>query len=156
MRFFTERRRRYFVDSQVQGALVRQIAKYWIWTSITFALVVLVYRVTPVLLSGRATAAEHFWFHLSPLLLASSVVFPLIIFSAVRFSNRFVGPVLRFRRALQELADGKTPQDITLRKNDYWTDMAENINRLAREREGQRPVINSPQAMVEPEEVLTA
>ena len=83
-----------------------------------FSLVVFIYRAAPVLLSGRATAAEQFWFHLSPLLLASAVMFPLVTFSAVRFSNRFVGPVLRFRRALKELADTGTTTSISLRKHD--------------------------------------
>ena len=126
----SERRGRFLVDTAVQYALVRQIVNYWVGVTATFGLVVLVYRVFPIWLSGRGPGLSLLWEALSPLVLASLALFPVIVLSSIRFSNRFVGPMVRFRRVLRELADGGSPNTITLRKGDYWEDVADDINRI--------------------------
>ena len=47
-------------------------------------------------------------------------------------SNRFAGPVYRIRLALQQLADGETPDPIQFRENDYWRDLATYVNSITR------------------------
>jgi hypothetical protein len=39
--------------------------------------------------------------------------------------------VLRFRRAIKQLANGETPARIELRRQDYWRDMADDINQVS-------------------------
>lgn len=127
----TERRRKYFVDSQVQGALLRQAVYYWFWASATFALIIFVYRVFPALLSGKGQESGRIWYHLAPYMVASAVLFPIVIFSSIRFSNRFAGPMVRVRRTLKELARGETTPMRSFRKNDFWSDTVDDINEIA-------------------------
>jgi len=127
---FSERRRRYFVDAQVQGALLRQAVCYWLWATATFALISFVYRILPAWLSG-AGLQESIWRDLGPFTIASAVLFPIVIVSAIRFSNRFAGPMVRVRRALKQLAQGETPPRLTLRDHDFWSDIASDINEIA-------------------------
>lgn len=126
-----ERRRRYFVDPEVQGILLQQAVWHWLWASATFVLVILVFRVFPAWLSGTDQQSGRLWYHLAPYLSASAVLFPIVFFRTVRFSNRFVGPMVRIRRALKQLVRGDTPARIVLRKRDFWSDVAEDINEIA-------------------------
>ena len=135
----TERRRRYLVDPQVQGALLRQAIYYWFWASATFALIIFVYRVFPAMLSGTGQESGRIWYHVAPYLVASAVLFPIVIFSSIRFSNRFVGPMVRVRRTLKQLAQGETTPIRAFRKNDFWSDTVDDINEIAALLRQERP-----------------
>jgi hypothetical protein len=126
-----ERRKKILVDAQVQGAMLRQAALYWFWGSATITLVFFVKRVVPAQLSGRSQEMAAIGHEMGLLLIASLVLFPIVMLSTIHFSNRFVGPMLRFRRALRELAQGQTTAPIVLRKRDFWTDVASDINHIA-------------------------
>jgi hypothetical protein len=138
MALISERRRRYYVDARVQAALVRQIVSYWLGVSATFGFIILLYRVFPVWISGRGPGLPLLWRELAPLLLASLVLFPMIVLSSIRFSNRFVGPMVRFRRTLRELAGEQTSCPISIRKGDFWGEVADDINRIAQRLEEAR------------------
>jgi hypothetical protein len=126
-----ERRKRYFVDAKVQGALLRQAIWYWLWSSALFALLIVVYRVAPAWLSGQEQGWSRLWYHIAPYLLASAALFPLIVAKANRFSNRFVGPMVRIRKTLKQLANGEIPEPIELRDKDYYRELAADINLIA-------------------------
>lgn len=126
-----ERRRRYFVDPQVQGALLRQAIYYWLWASATFALIIFIYRVFPAWLSGADQETGGIWYHLAPYVVASAALFPIVVFSAIRFSNRFVGPMVRVRRTLKQLAQGEATSMGAFRENDFWSDAVDDINEIA-------------------------
>lgn len=137
-----ERRRKHFCDQEVQSALLRQLVYYWLLGSGTVVLFTVGSQITPLLLSGNIAVTHQLWGRVVPILLASAAISPIVVVFALRFSNRFVGPMLRFRRALQELAEGKVPdRPIVLRDKDYWTEVATAINtisaRMAKEKEMQ-------------------
>ena len=124
-----ERRRHYLCDRQVQTALLRQLLYYWFLGTGTIILLTVGYQATPLVLSGNSEAAFQLWGRLIPVLLASVAVAPFVVLSAIRFSNRFVGPMLRTRRVLDQLAAGDLPDHpIVLRDHDYWTDLATQLN----------------------------
>jgi hypothetical protein len=125
-----ERRRRYFVDPPVQGALLRQAIYYWLWASATFALISFVYRVVPAWLSDTGQY-ESIWRDLGPYAIASLVLFPIVVVSAIRFSNRFAGPMVRIRGALKQLARGESPPRMLVRDDDFWPDVVDDINAIA-------------------------
>ena len=126
----TNARSRYFIDPQVQGLLMRQALWHWVWTLATLVVVIVLCRIAPAWLSGRDNLAGSIWYHLGPYVLASAVLYPIIMLNSVRFSHRFVGPVVRVRRALQELAKGECPPTLRFRKRDCWKDLADEINRV--------------------------
>ena len=126
-----ERRRRHYVDAKVQGDLLRYLTSYWLLGLATYAAVILVYRIVPYWLAGEDQLLAAVWRDLCPFIIVSVAISPFVLISAIRFSNRFVGPMLRFRRAMKQLAKGETPERIELRRQDYWRDMADDINQVS-------------------------
>jgi hypothetical protein len=136
----SERRQRHFVDQDVQGALVRQAIWYWLLATAVFAFVILIFRIFPAWMSGKGPIGTQIWFHVLPFLVASAVLFPLLVHRAIKFSNRFVGPMQRFRHSLKQLARGEAAEPVELRKNDFWKDVADDINAVsARIEQSSRP-----------------
>jgi hypothetical protein len=125
------RRRRKFVDTKVQGAVLKQSVYYWLWGSGTFALILFVYRIVPATISGSGSLLEHAWYYLAPIAFASGILLPLVILRAIHFSHQVVGPMMRIRRALFQLADGEPAPTIELRENDHWSDIAEAVNAIS-------------------------
>ena len=125
-------RKRCLVDTTVQGAVVKESLWYWIWGTTTFAFVIVIYRVVPATFAGQNDVASELWYHLGPLLFASLALFPLVVYRSIRFTHRFVGPMVRFRNTLRKLAAGHQVQEIQLRDGDFWTEYATDIDRVAR------------------------
>jgi len=127
------KRNKLIADSNVQGALVWRLVSYW-----AFAWLVVVMLVTIVaamfsiaaegvtLTAVLSRAMGHLWF---PVVI-SIMVLPIMVRDCLRLSNKFAGPVLRFRRAMQQLADGEQVQPIKLRDGDFWQDLADDFNRF--------------------------
>ncbi len=128
---YNERRQRNYIDAKVQGDLLRHLLSYWLMGLSTLVAVILIYRIAPYWLSGNSELLLMIWHDLSPLIIVSLAVAPVVIISALRFSNRFVGPVLRFRRTIRLLAEGKTAPQIELRQKDYWKDIADDLNKVS-------------------------
>ena len=68
------------------------------------------------------------WFFYGPAAIASFLLLPLVIVDIIRFSNRFVGPLLRLRRSMRALARGEYVEPIEFRDNDFWYDFADEFN----------------------------
>ena len=128
MKSYIQKRRKYFVDSQVQGAILRQAAYYWLAGSLVFVIVVTLYRIVPPWLVSGDLSLARAWHHLAPLVVSSAVFLPLVMFHAVRFSHRFAGPMVRFRQVLRLLSKGETAPQIRLRSSDFWQDVATELN----------------------------
>lgn len=126
-----KRRRKYFVDRDVQGAVLKQALLYWLWTTVVFGLVIAFCRIMPAWLSNSNEPWGKISFHLGPYSLASIVLFPIIIYCSIRFSNRFAGPMVRVRRALKALARGEGAEYLKFRDGDYWMDIADDINAIS-------------------------
>ena len=57
-------------------------------------------------------------------------MFPAFMLDTIRFSNRFVGPIVRLKSHLRQLSEGKV-QHCQFRNDDFWTDMADEFNETA-------------------------
>ena len=125
------KRHRLFVDRRVQGALVLRSLFYWFFCLLTLMVMMLCWRMVtmPVLESGSQVGA--LWSEFAPVAVASMLMLPVIILDTVRLSNRFAGPMLRFRRHLRELAEGETIHPLKFRDADYWAEMADDFNKVA-------------------------
>ena len=125
-------RKQKYVDSHVQGALLRRIFMHWIVFFVVagMTLVLMKALVGPPELTivQRITAQMGEFSLLSMVLLA---IFPAFMLDTVRFSNRFVGPIGRLRRQLRELGtDGKTDK-CAFRDSDFWAGMADEFNTVS-------------------------
>ena len=131
MKDVNSQRQKHFVDSPVQGALLRQALLYWLMGTIVYTTVVILFRIIPPWLVNRQIDFKTVWWHLGPMVLSSAVLLPLIMYRAVHFSHRFVGPMVRFRQIFRALARGEQVAPIKLRRRDFWKDVASEINEVA-------------------------
>ena len=64
----------------------------------------------------------------------------------IRFSHKLVGPIVRFRKTMQDIADGKTVRPIKLRDGDYTTEMRDDFNKMLEELQKRGVPVNRPAA----------
>jgi hypothetical protein len=127
-----------FVDSPVQGALLRRIFLHW--CSFFFVLAAAVVSLETLLGDPAKNFSDRFWQEANSFKLIAVVMLsllPAFMLDTIRFSNRFVGPVSRLRRGLRELKEGKAER-IQFRGNDFWTEMGNEFNGLIDLVEAQR------------------
>jgi hypothetical protein len=58
------------------------------------------------------------------------ILVPIMAWDAIRFSHRLVGPVVRFRRAAQDIARGEPVRLLKLREGDYMTEFRDDFNAM--------------------------
>jgi signal transduction histidine kinase len=129
MRF---KRTQNFVDSSVQGALLRRIFLHWC----TFFFVTLISIVLMQTLLGdpAKTVLDRLKFELGEYMFIGIVLlalFPAFMLDTIRFSNRFVGPIVRLRRHIRDLGGQHNTDHCVFRDNDFWTEVAAEYNKVA-------------------------
>ncbi len=126
------KRRQHFIDSHVQGALLRRIMIHWL----TFFVVACSSVVILKTLLGDPSepimdrlVAESGQFVFMAIILIS--LFPAFMLDTIRFSNRFVGPVARLKRVMRELTTQDEVEVVKFRDSDFWADVANDFNKAA-------------------------
>jgi len=126
-------RRRVFVDYKLQGTIVARIVLYWLGCQFTMAVLLFGFKA--------ATGGEHIADDMSAFyrcaLFGTLGFLPLAVIDMVRLSHRFAGPMLRFRRAMQELGRGEHVEPLRFRDGDYWQDIATDFNAVCSRVQGQ-------------------
>lgn len=137
-------RKRLFVDSKVQGSLVRQLVMHW---ALACFLIFLYLFTLQTFAHGFTLSFKEnlgmLWRQYGMLLLVILVISPVFIYDSIKLSNRFVGPMIKFRRALAKLANGEDTGEITFRENDFWKDLTQDFNAIAGELKTKRDGPNS-------------
>lgn len=126
------KRRTNYIDSSVQGALLRRIFTHWIvFFFVTTLSVVLLQTLlgdpSKSLMQRLRLEMGEFIF-IGMILLA---LLPAFMLDTIRFSNRFVGPIVRLRRHMAELAEEQHTEPCSFRDNDFWVGMANEFNKVA-------------------------
>ena len=123
-------RKQFYIDKDVQGAIVRRILYYWATC--------MLFLTIPLLISKTIVESDKlFYEHLStlfysywPVYLVSALLLPFLIYDTLRVSHKFTGPIYHLRRELQNLLDGKEINEISFRETDHWHDLAGIVNQL--------------------------
>lgn len=125
-------RRQHWVDSSVQGTLIRRILFHW---CAFFVVTLMCVSVMHLLLGDpNKTMVERATSPGSGLMLIGVIMvalFPAFALDTIRFSNRFVGPIARLRRYMRELAAGEKVNSLAFRDNDFWADVADEFNTVS-------------------------
>ncbi len=120
-------------DPKLQLSLAFRICLYWLACLLTVAV-----------LYGTRLAIQEFpmnveemcsktWEQIGPALLTSLFFMPLMLVDVLFASNKFAGPMVQIRRSLKTLANGESlPDEVVLRKGDFYPTIAEDLNRLNR------------------------
>lgn len=125
------KRKQKYVDTNVQGALLRRILFHWVAFFFVTALTVILMKtlIGDMNLSFMENVKNSIGeFSLYGVILLC--LFPVFLLDTVRFSNRFVGPIGRLRRHLKELGTEKSTQKCAFRDNDFWSEMADEFNKV--------------------------
>src|SRR5262245_43641652 len=109
------RRSYIFVDREVQGALMLRAAVYWLFCLISISLMVICWNAFSGPPRRFIDLATELYFRYAPALVASLIMLPIVLMDVLRMSNRFVGPVVRLRTALRELAENRPAQPLNFR-----------------------------------------
>jgi len=126
------KRKQKYVDTHVQGALLRRILFHWLSFFFVTALTVILMKA--LIGDMNVTFMENIMKSIGEFSLIGVILlclFPVFMLDTVRFSNRFVGPIGRLRRHLQELGSEGTTQKCSFRDNDFWAGMAQEFNAVA-------------------------
>jgi len=127
----TCRRSIFFIDRKVQGALVVRTGIYWLFCLFSVSLMLICWSAYTGPLKPFGVLVAELYHRHGPVLLASLILLPIATMDVLRLSNRFVGPAWRMRTALSELAAGRAIEPLNFRDDDYWTDLAGNLNEVA-------------------------
>jgi hypothetical protein len=138
----------------VQGALIVRAIGYWAFCLLSITLMLLCWRIVTGPARMFYMHFDDMWFHFGPALVASLILLPMVVVDVLRISNRIVGPMVRFRRMMKDLADGKPVRQITLRDGDFWQEFAQDFNavivrveRLSADLEETRGSDSAPQTL---------
>jgi hypothetical protein len=125
------RRASVFIDREVQGALLLRAAVYWLFCLISISLLLLCWNALVGPPRRFVDLATDVYSRFAPAMFASILLLPIVLIDVLRMSTRFVGPVVRLRTALKDLAEGRPAQPLNFRNDDFWRDMASDFNRAA-------------------------
>ncbi|MSQ95282.1 MAG: HAMP domain-containing protein [Gemmataceae bacterium] len=77
-----------------------------------------------------------------PVLICLLLLVPIMAWDTIRFTHRLVGPLVRFRKTMQAMAQGEPVRPIKLRDGDYLLEMRDDFNKMLEELQKQGvPVI---------------
>ena len=123
-------RKKTFVDSQVQGALVRRLILHWLGFFATASIVTFVLQVLSNPLVPLRVHAQELWWTQGPFLVVMIFLLPMFVLDTIKFSHRFAGPIYRLRQTIRKIADGGAPTRLKFRDFDFWQGLAEDFNRM--------------------------
>lgn len=129
----SQRRFRLFADTKIQGGLCIRIIFYWVLCQVAFTTVVLFGAALSSVVGTQGDAAST-WLLVGPALAVSTLLLPVAMFDMLVYSNKFAGPLLRFRRNFHQLATGQEVRPLHFRDGDLLCDLSRDFN-LIREQQ---------------------
>ncbi|HVX63523.1 MAG TPA: hypothetical protein VHC19_23075 [Pirellulales bacterium] len=127
----TYARKRLFVDAEVQGRFALRAVAYWLGCMTVVMGMAMLGRLLMKPTEPFFTSGESLWACLAPLVLATVLVLPVMVYDIIVVTHRLVGPLLRLRGAMRRLANGETVEPIRFRKGDFWQEFADEFNAVA-------------------------
>ncbi len=123
------RRSRMFVDSSLQGSLIRRLLMHWVTfvavgTVIACALRWMTHPTVPL-----SSQAGEMFAQFGPFLITMLAMLPIFVLDTIKLTNRFAGPFVRFRQNLVSLRGGQSDR-VTFRGGDFWHDTEDDLNAI--------------------------
>lgn len=127
--FMREERKKIWID-QFQTRLFWRILAYLAIYFVTLGNLLFIWRL---LTDGPGNPLDQYFssfFDNASSLLFLLALLPILAWDAIRFTHRLVGPLVRFRRTLQDMAQGLPVRPIKLRNGDFLDDLRDDFNRM--------------------------
>ena len=123
-------RTRVWIDHQIQGALALRVALHWCIFALLASVITLAMQFMATPFAPLREQLANAWRNQGTFLIVMLLLLPVFVYDAVRLSNRFAGPILRLRRVMQQIGQGKPPERVEFRDDDFWRGLAADFNRL--------------------------
>jgi hypothetical protein len=124
-----ENRNQVWID-QFQTKLFIRIGLYLFGFLVGHANLLFIWRL---LQEGPGNPLQQYWDNLvayGPTFLCLIILMPIMAWDAIRFSHRLVGPIVRFRKMMQQIADGEPVHPVKLREDDFLIDLRDDFNKM--------------------------
>lgn len=122
-------RRKSLVDPEVQGGVLKKIFLHWglffLCNSLALTIWVRLFEQPEV---GWGQSFIDTLIRYLPFFVITMALIPAFVWDTLKLTNRFAGPMLRFRAALRDARDGRAVAPLKFRDNDFWKEIAENFN----------------------------
>jgi methyl-accepting chemotaxis protein len=125
----SEERKKVWIHTFQTKMLIR-IGVYWLIYLVTLWNFLFVWRL---LQEGPGNILDQYGRFLQdyyPPLILFVALLPVAAWDAVKFAHRLVGPIVRVRRGLQELAAGQPIHPIRFRDGDYMLELRDDFNAM--------------------------
>ena len=123
-------RKRLFVDSEVQGAVIKRVLIYWafclLFITVSIAIGQTLADPSRYVFRRLGDTWRQHW----QVLAAMVAMLPFVLYDMLKLRNRFAGPIFRLRRELKHFLESNEYQPIQFRQNDFWSDLADRVNDL--------------------------
>lgn len=133
------KRSRILVDPKVQWAIGRRVMLHWFLFAICLVSVNMMMETISMLSEESFSAAV--WSAASgqsSIIVVMAVMLPMFVLDTMKLTNRFAGPMHRLRQAILKLPSGDPIKPLSFRSGDFWSDVANDFNRLTRQHEAIR------------------
>lgn len=123
-------RYRFFVDCEVQSAILFRVAIYGCATTLYFAITLICTQCLSDpergLMDSLSKCLEDVVYWLPGFLF----LIPVAAHDLLKMTNHFAGPIHRLRHEMHLLIDDKSERPLSFREEDYWTDLTTTYNQL--------------------------
>lgn len=122
-------RKKTFVHGSIQGALVLRMLVQWLAFVVALTSVVVLMQLVIDPLQDAESWHRQVKTTLLALGLVSFALLPIFVWDIIKFSHRFVGPIVRLHSHVRELKDSREGR-LVFRTDDYWLDLADDFNQM--------------------------
>jgi hypothetical protein len=127
--FMREERKKIWIHAFQTKMLIR-IGVYWLIYLLTLWNFLFVWRLIQEGPGNLLEQYSRFVQDYYPPLILFLALLPIAALDAVRFAHRLVGPLVRVRRALRDLADGQAIPPVKFREGDYLSELRDDFNAM--------------------------
>jgi hypothetical protein len=124
------RRKKQFIDANVQGSLARRILFHWLVFLLVASLVAFILQVLSNPFRPLAAHLQNAWWTHGPFLLVMAFLLPVFVTDTIKLSHRFAGPIFQLRKALRDVKEGQPVRKLKFRRRDFWHDLADDYNAM--------------------------
>ncbi len=125
----SEERKKVWIHA-FQTKMLMRIGAYWLIYLVTLWNFLFVWRL---LQEGPGNILDQYVRFIKdyyPPLMLFIALLPVAAWDAVKFAHRLVGPIVRVRRGLKDLADGQAIHPIHFRDGDYMPELRDDFNAM--------------------------
>lgn len=133
-------RKKLLIDRNVQGALLRRLLLHWACAmAVGFTSLLIIQVFQTGVNAPLAVHLSQMWNTYGMLLVVLIFFIPPLAYDSIKLSSRFAGPMYAIRSSLVKLADGRDVTPLQFREDDFWVDVADSINTIAKRLDQEAP-----------------